>query len=94
MGLAIDKYICHYTCVAQLAIYLHDTLARKLDRAAQKAGVSRSRLVANLLERHFDDRLPDEFFQVLGAWEDDRSVEDIVADIRSAGRDSTRATLE
>lgn len=80
--------------MAQLAIYLHDTLARKLDRAAKKAGLSRSRLVANLLERYFDDRLPDEFFEVLGTWEDERSVEDIVADIRSAGRDSTRATLE
>jgi predicted transcriptional regulator len=80
--------------VAQLAIYINDALARRLDRAAKKAGVSRSRLVARLLESHFADRLPDDFFAVLGSWEDDRSADEIVADIRSAGRDAARPELD
>lgn len=73
--------------MAQLALYIDDELAKRLDRAAKVAKLSRSRFVAEALRRQLDDRLPDAFFEVLGSWEDDRGPAGILRDIRRTPRD-------
>lgn len=78
--------------MAQLALYLEKELIQELDRAAKAAGVSRSRFVADTLRARLEDKLPPSFFEVLGTWEDDRSVGEILKDIRRVPR-SKRARL-
>lgn len=68
--------------MAQLALYLDAELLKRLDRAANLAGVSRSRFVADTLRQELDERLPESFFEVLGTWEDSRTPSRILRDIR------------
>ncbi len=80
--------------MAQLALYLDDETARRVEQAARRAGVSRSAWVRSVLLKQLDDRLPDSFFEVLGCWEDDRSPDEILADIRSASQQPERPDIE
>ena len=73
--------------MAQLALYVEDDLMRRLDRAVKRAGVSRSRFVADALRQQLNDELPESFFEVLGTWEDTRTTAQILKDIRRAPRD-------
>jgi hypothetical protein len=41
-----------------------------------------------------DDRLPDSFFAVLGSWEDNRSAEEILRDIRGEDPEPERTALK
>jgi len=50
--------------------------------AARRERVSRSAWIRGAVEARLAGRLPDSFFEVLGAWEDTRSPEQIVRDIR------------
>ncbi|MBI3181807.1 MAG: ribbon-helix-helix protein, CopG family [Myxococcales bacterium] len=79
--------------MAQLAIYIDDALSRRLDAAARRAGMSRSRFVVEAVRKQLEDELPESFFAVLGTWEDDRGVEQILADIRR-GPSERRAKLK
>ena len=68
--------------MSQLAIYLDEETARMLDRAAKKEGVSRSAWAREAIRAALRNRLPESFFEVLGSWEDGRSAEEILEDIR------------
>ena len=69
--------------MAQLAIYLDDGTAKRLEVEARKAGKSRSAWVRELVAERLEDRLPDWWFELLGTLEDDRTTDEIVRDIRS-----------
>jgi ribbon-helix-helix CopG family protein len=80
-------YMWEYTStMPQLAIYLDEQTARLLDRAARREGISRSAWVRSVVRSRVTDRLPDAFFAVLGRWEDGRSSEEILRDIRGGTR--------
>ena len=79
--------------MAQLAIYIDDELAARLEAVAKKRGVSRSRLVSDVLREQLADELPDSFFNVLGTWEDERKTKEIVEDIRDLRDAESRRAL-
>lgn len=78
----------------QLAIYLDDETARRLDQEAEREGVSRSAWVRQAVASRLDSRLPESFFAVLGTWEDDREPEEILRDIRAAAPERPRPAIE
>ena len=77
----------------QLAIYLDEETAKELDEAAERDGKSRSEWVREAIKQKLSDRLPDSFFAVLGTWEDERSTEEILADLRSGPEQREREPL-
>ncbi|MGD8990552.1 MAG: hypothetical protein PVI00_03770 [Desulfobacterales bacterium] len=68
--------------MAQLAIYLKDRLAQRLEKAVKASGQSKSRWVAQAIERSLQDQWPDGFFDLAGSWQDDRSPDEIIKEIR------------
>lgn len=75
--------------VTQLTLDLDEETARQIDEAAARAGQSvpewaRKTLQTKLEvapEKKVEDRWPDWWLANLGTWEDDRTVEEIIADI-------------
>ena len=57
--------------MAQLAIYLDDKLAQRLDKAVKAAGKSKSKWVAEAIRHSLQDQWPDGFFELAGSWKDD-----------------------
>ncbi len=80
--------------MSQLAIYLDEETAALLDKAAQKEGVSRSAWVRRAIQSSLTNALPESFFEVLGSWEDDRSPDEIIREIRNGSPDVPRAALD
>ncbi len=69
--------------IAQLAIYIEDQLAERLDKAAKASGKSKSKWVAEAIKRSLQDRWPEGFFDLAGSWEDDLGPDEIMRKIRS-----------
>lgn len=66
----------------QLAIYLDEKTAKKLDEVVQASGKSRSKWVADLIKSRLEDDWPEGFFDLAGAWEGSESPEEIMTSIR------------
>lgn len=79
--------------MAQVALYLDEKIARRVAAAAKRERVSRSAWIRGAVEAKLAGRLPDSFFAVLGAWEDSRQPDEIVAAIRRDSRDQERERL-
>lgn len=79
--------------MAQLALYIDDETVQQLDAQAREAGVSRSAWVREAIQARLKNRLPESFFEILGTWEDDRSPEEILADVRRAPTETEREAL-
>jgi predicted DNA-binding protein len=69
--------------MAQLAIYIEDQLAKRLDNAAKSSGKSKSKWVADAIKRSLQDQWPEGFFDLAGSWEDDIGPDEIMRKIRS-----------
>jgi len=52
--------------MAQLAIYIDDQLAERLDKAVTAAGKSKSKWVAEAIKHSLQDQWPDGFFENAG----------------------------
>lgn len=70
--------------MAQLAIYLDEDTANRLDAAARKAGKSRSAWVRELVAERLESRLPEWWFDLLGTLEDGRTSVEIIQGIDNA----------
>ncbi len=68
--------------MSQLAIYIDDQLAERLDKAAKASGKSKSRWVADAIKRSLQDQWPKGFFDLAGSWEDDVGPDKIMSRIR------------
>lgn len=79
--------------MAQLAIYIDDKTAREIKKVSRREGLSRSEWVSKALKKELQERLPEEFFQVLGSWEDDRNPEEILKEIRKETSQKERPPL-
>lgn len=66
----------------QLAIYIDDELAEKLDKAIRASRKSRSKWVADLIRAKLEDEWPEDFFELAGSWEDEETPQEILAKIR------------
>ena len=68
--------------MAQLALYIDDQLAERLNKAVKAAGKSKSKWVAEAIKRSLQDHWPDGFFDLAGRWQDDKSHDEIIKEIR------------
>lgn len=73
--------------MAQLTLYLDDETAARVKRAADEAGLSRSRWVAAIIRQKTATEWPASFRRLIGEWGDDvPEVEEIRAGLsESAG---------
>jgi predicted transcriptional regulator len=69
--------------MSQLAIYIDDQLAKKLDKAVKASGKSKSKWVAGAIKRSLQDQWPDGFFDLAGTWDDDLGPDEIMSRIRT-----------
>ena len=68
--------------MAQLAIYIDDKLAERLNTTVKASKKSKSRWVADAIKRSLQDQWPEGFFELAGTWEDDKGPEEILNRIR------------
>jgi predicted DNA-binding protein len=66
----------------QVAIYLDESLSKKLDDVTKASGKSKSKWVAEVIMEKLEKEWPEDFFNLAGSWEDDRTPEQIMAEIR------------
>lgn len=69
--------------MSQLAIYIDDQLAKKLDKAVKASGKSKSKWVAGAIKRSLQDQWPKGFFDLADSWEDDLRPDEIMSRIRT-----------
>ena len=68
--------------MAQLTLYLDDVTSRALDKAAKRAGKSRSAWAREALQATLPSPTwPEEWLASIGSWSDGRTSEEILADI-------------
>jgi predicted DNA-binding protein len=68
-------YVCNSweekNTMAQLAIYIDDQLAKRLDKAVAASGKSKSKWVAEAIKHSLQDQWPEGFFDLAGNWAHD-----------------------
>ena len=69
--------------MAQLALYIEDQLAERLNKAAKASGKSKSKWVADAIKRSLQDQWPEGFFDLAGSWKGDIGPDEIMRKIRS-----------
>lgn len=69
--------------MSQLAIYIDDQLAERLDKAVKASGKSKSKWVADAIKSSLQDQWPEGFFDLAGSWEDDLMPDEIMSRIRT-----------
>ncbi len=69
--------------MSQLAVYIDDQLAKKLDKAVKASGKSKSKWVAGAIKSSLQDQWPEGFFDLAGSWEDDLMPDEIMSRIRT-----------
>ena len=73
--------------MAQMAIYIDDQLAERLEKAVKTSGKSKSKWVTEAIRRSLQDKWPEGFFELAGKWEDDVGPEEILDRIRKQIRE-------
>jgi predicted transcriptional regulator len=68
--------------MAQMAIYIDNQLAERLEKAVKASGKSKSKWVAEAIRNSLQDEWPEGFFELAGKWEDDVGPEEILYRIR------------
>lgn len=76
--------------MAQVTIYLDDETEARMKRAADEAGVSRSRWVADVIREKTVKEWPESFRRLAGAWQDFPEVDELRAGL---GEDVPREPL-
>ena len=78
----------------QVTIYLDEATNKQLSEACERQKRSKSAIAAEAIKKSLSNRLPESFFELFGSWEDDRSHEEIMADIRSGPEQRERAEFD
>ncbi|MBC8400758.1 MAG: ribbon-helix-helix protein, CopG family [Candidatus Marinimicrobia bacterium] len=68
--------------MSQMAIYIDDQLAERLEKAVKVSGKSKSKWVADAIKRSLQDQWPEGFFDLAGSWKDDVEPDEILNRIR------------
>ncbi len=68
--------------MSQLAIYIDDQLAERLEKAVKVSGKSKSKWVADAIKRSLQDQWPEGFFDLAGSWKDNVEPDEIMNRIR------------
>ena len=78
----------------QVTIYLDEETNKQLSEACERQKRSKSAVAAEAIRKSLANRLPPEWFKLFGSWEDDRTHEEIMADIRSGPEQRERAEFD
>ena len=82
----------------QLSIYVDEELGARLAEEARSRGLSQSALAREALAKHLPPQprrpFPPEWYANLGTWEDDRTTEEIIADMKSHPYQRPRERME
>jgi predicted DNA-binding protein len=76
--------------MAQLAIYIDEQLAKRLEKAVKASGKSKSKWVSEAIESVLKDQWPEGFFELAGSWEDDVDADGILKRIRHGLEESDK----
>ena len=68
--------------MAQLALYIDEQLAERLDKAVKASGKSKSKWVSEAIESVLKNQWPVGFFELAGSWDDDVDPDEILKRIR------------
>jgi len=68
--------------MAQLAIYIDEQLAERLEKAVKVSGKSKSKWVSDAIKSVLQDQWPEGFFELAGSWEGDADPDEILKTIR------------
>ena len=68
--------------MTQVVVYLDPDTAKRMNEAVSEEHTSRSAWVKKAIEDRLANRLPESFFSTLGTWDDERTAEQIIADIQ------------
>lgn len=79
--------------MTQLTIYIDNNLSKRLDKATKSSGKSKSKWVAEAIEKSLNDQWPQGFFSLAGSWKDDEGPEEILRRIRK-GMESSETREE
>ena len=80
--------------MAQLAIYIDEQLAKRLNKAVKASGKSKSKWVSDAIQSMLNDQWPKDFFELAGSWEDDGTPDEILQRIRQGmGKSERREDL-
>lgn len=77
----------------RIAIELDDELVHRLDQTAKRTGKTRAAWTREAIEERLTARWPDWWLRVLGSWEDTRTPEEILTDIREGPDQRERPAL-
>lgn len=86
--------MCYYTCMPQVAIYIDEETAAKLDEAVKCGEESRSAWVTEAIKLRLSDHLKEQLMATWGTWKDDRSVEEILREIKDTPPQRERASFD
>ena len=68
--------------MTQLAIYIDDNLAERLEKVVTASGKSKSRWISDVIKSALQDQWPDGFFELAGSWIDNAGQDKIIKQIR------------
>lgn len=68
--------------MTQLAIYVDEELAERLEKTVKASGKSKSKWVSDAIRAALKDQWPEGFFDLAGSWKDDAGPEEILKSIR------------
>ena len=83
--------------MAQITLYLDDSVAEKLADAAKREHVTESAWVGRLIADRLgakDETESGTIHSLVGKWEDERSTEQIIADVKSYSLQRARPSLD
>ncbi len=63
--------------MSQITIYIEPKLEKKMSHTIKKAGISKSRWLSNLIRKECDNNWPSEVRNLVGAWSDFPTLEEI-----------------
>ncbi len=90
----LSVYLYWRKFMSQIAIYIEPSLEKKLERAAKIEGKSRSAWVKEAILEKINARLPEGWFKIWGSWEDTRSTEEILSDIKNGYAETERESIK
>ena len=80
----------------QISLYIDEETLKKVEKAAKKEHISISKWVGNNIKRSFESKINTvenntaEWLKLAGSWEDERSADEIIADIKNSRTENKR----
>lgn len=80
----------------QISLYIDEETLKKVEKASKKEHISISKWVGNNIKRTFESKIKTvennttEWLKLAGSWKDEKSAEEIIADIKNSRTENRR----